>query len=212
MMHDFMRTALAALMASGACAQVRAAVEVGGVPLAENVVVAGRPLQLNGAGVAMRLVFRIYAMGLYLAERKRTVQDVMQSDSPRRLVIVTLRDVSSDDFIEAVTDDAASGHIAQEPRVFAQMQELARAICAESRGLRKGDVLTMDWVPGTGTVVELNSRPLSAPIHGAAFYNALLGIWLGNKPVDPSLKSRLLGAPARPQGRQGMGESSGTNM
>ena len=60
-------------------------------------------------------------------------------------------------------------------------------------GLRKGDRLTLDWVPGVGTVVALNQKPLLAPIADRSVYNALLNVWLGAKPADSSLKTRLLG-------------------
>jgi hypothetical protein len=52
----------------------------------------------------------------------------------------------------------------------------------------------VDWVPGTGTVMTLNGKSVSEPLPDIGFYNALLKIWLGDKPVDTSLKPLLLGA------------------
>jgi hypothetical protein len=60
-------------------------------------------------------------------------------------------------------------------------------------GLKKGDVLHIDWVPASGTYIELNSKKLIENVPDIAFYNALMRIWLGDKPVDRSLKPALLG-------------------
>jgi hypothetical protein len=53
--------------------------------------------------------------------------------------------------------------------------------------------LHLDWIPGTGTQTELNGKKLGGPIPDINFYNAILRIWLGDRPVDRSLKPALLG-------------------
>lgn len=161
--------------------------------LSESALVAGRELRLNGAGVGMRVIFKVYAMGLYVAERKRTAAEVMASDEPRRLAMALLRDVPGEDFSKLVMDYAQEHHHRLGSLAAARLLQLARVVGEDTHGLRKGDLLTMDWVPGTGVVVELNRRTLIEPLRDAAFYNLLLGIWLGEKPADPALKSKLLG-------------------
>jgi hypothetical protein len=59
-------------------------------------------------------------------------------------------------------------------------------------GLKKGDVLTVDWT-GNGTQCALNGKPIGPLLPDLAFYNAILRIWLGDKPVDSALKPALLG-------------------
>jgi len=188
------KSVLAAASCVVACSPALAATDVGGVELDDAVHVAGKSLKLNGGGISMRLVFKVYAMGLYLLDRRRTAEDVLACDGPRRLMIAMLRDVSGEEFDEAVTRSKTDGgDDGQPPRIAAQMAQLAKAVSSQPGGLRKGDLLTMDWVPGTGTVVELNKKPLTEPLRDIAFYNALLNIWLGDKPADPLLKTRLLG-------------------
>ncbi|APW38608.1 hypothetical protein RD110_16545 [Rhodoferax koreense] len=190
---------LAAASCVVACSPALAAIDVGGVEFDDAAHVAGRSLKLNGGGISMRLIFKVYAMGLYLLDRRRTAEDVLASEGPRRLMIAMLRDVSGQEFDEAVMrsmadkDDKSDPDRDSQARIAGQMAQLVRAITSQPGGLRKGDLLTLDWVPGTGTVVELNRKPLTEPLRDIAFYNALLGIWLGDKPVDPLLKTRLLG-------------------
>lgn len=164
------------------------------VRIDDSASVAGRQLMLNGAGVARRLVFRVYAIGLYLIDRKDTAAEVLATDGPRRITIAVLRGISGTEFQRAVADHVHRLALQHDRDVVqAQMVGLVKAISRQPDGLREGDTLTLDWVPGTGTVVQLNGKALVAPMPGQAFYNALLSIWLGDDPAEPSLKPKLLG-------------------
>ena len=119
---------------------------------------------------------------------------MIAAPGPRRFTIVMLREVTSDDFgqafmsgINANTDKAEKGKIVNQMVKFGE-------IFANQAALKKGDTLTADWIPDKGTVIELNGKPVSEAIPDVAFYNALLKIWLGDKPADSSLKPLLLGA------------------
>lgn len=193
-----------ATLTFGACAlawlPVQASFEGVNNPGDAPVRVAGQSLRLNGVGVSSRLMFRIYAMGLYLPARRDSMQDIVSRDEPRRLVIRMLRDVDGGTFNQMLMDYADSKNGALPPQVIGPLLHLARLIGSQPQGLRNGDVLTFDWVPGTGTVVELNQKAVTEPLRGTNVYHALLDIWLGDQPADPGLKTKLLGraeAPAR---------------
>lgn len=167
--------------------------EINGVKYADSVQVAGRELKLNGLGMRTKLFVKVYAAGLYLPEKKQNVAEILKLDGPRRVTLVMMRDVSSEDFGKAYMDGLENNldqaekarlapHIAKVGDMFGRME-----------GLKKGDVVTLDYVPGTGSVYEVNGKRISAPIPDLDYYNAMLRIWLGNKPVDGSLKTQLLG-------------------
>jgi hypothetical protein len=178
-----------------ACLPALPAVDLGEVTLEESALVGGQNLQLNGAGIARRLVFKVYAMGLYLPDRAHHTDAVLASAGPRRMTILPLRDISGDDFSEAVMSDLSSERFAS-AELRGQLLALANTIVQRPGGLRRGDVLTLDWVPGVGAVVALNRKPLAAPMRNRAVYDALLMVWLGEKPTDPALKAKLLGGAA----------------
>src|SRR5438270_145690 len=94
--HWFAGAALALTMAHGA-----QAVEVNGIKFDDTAKVAGKELVLNGAGLRTKVIFKVYAAGLYLTEKKTTVADVLRQEGPRRMTLVMMRDVSSDDFGDA---------------------------------------------------------------------------------------------------------------
>ena len=59
-------------------------------------------------------------------------------------------------------------------------------------GVKKGDVVTITYVPGTGTTVKWGSSAARL-IEGAGFAKALLSSWVGAKPPNKELKKGLLG-------------------
>ena len=63
---------------------------------------------------------------------------------------------------------------------------------AEQKKLTTGDVILMDWVPGTGMVVSTKGK-VQEPYKEVEFFNAMMRIWLGNNPADAKLKDALLG-------------------
>jgi len=197
------KAALAAATAAALafCVLPAAAVEVAGVKVDDAVKVGGKDLKLNGAGVRTRAVFKVYVMGLYLAEKKKTTADMLAAEGPRRVVLTFLRDVSGEDFGQAfMTGLNANSDKAEKSKLVGQMTALGEVFANTPGGLKKGDVVTLDWVPGSGVVLEHNRKPVGEPMKEQAFYNALLKIWLGDKPADAALKPALLGEPAAPAG------------
>jgi len=192
-MFTALKTTLAAASWVAASLPATAALQMDGISLEDSVQVAGKNLKLNGAGISMRMIFKVYAMGLYLPNRQDTTRDVLLGDGPKRLMIAMLRDVSGSDFNDELRQYAVADGASIPTHIMDNMLRLGQAIERQADGLHKGDTLTMDWVPGTGALVALNNKPLTAPFHDIAFYKALLNIWLGDKPADSRLKLKLLG-------------------
>jgi hypothetical protein len=179
--------ALAVVLPAGA------AVDVSGYKFEDTAKVAGKDLKLNGAGMRTKFVIKVYAAGLYLPEKKTTVAEVLKQDGPRRITLIMARDVSSDDFGKAFMDGLNENvDKAEKSKIVSQIGKFGEMF-AMVDGLKKGDVLHIDWVPASGTYIELNGKKLIENVPDITFYNALMRIWLGDKPVDRSLKPALLG-------------------
>ena len=185
--------AAAAIVAAGVHLPASAAVEVAGVKFDDSVTVAGKELKLNGAGLRTKVIFKVYAAGLYLAEKKTTVADVLAATGPRRVSITMLREVSSDEFGKSFMEGMSSNTDKTErTRILSQTMKFGE-VFAQIQTLKKGDQMLLDWLPGEGTQCYLNGKKLGDAMPDVAFYNAVLRIWLGDKPVDSSLKPALLG-------------------
>ena len=59
---------------------------------------------------------------------------------------------------------------------------------------KKGDAVNIEYLPDSGTRITVNGQAKGAPIVGEDFYNAVLRVWLGDKPADADLKKELLGS------------------
>ena len=153
-------------------------------------------VQLNGAGVRYKAVFKVYTAGLYLEKKASTPQEVASQRGPKRLSITMLHEIDSTELgklfsrgMEDNMDRAAFSRIV--PGVLRMSQ-----IFSDHKKLQAGDQFMIDWIPGTGTVITVKGKVQGEPFKEPEFFNALLGIWLGNLPADFKLKDALLGNPA----------------
>lgn len=169
------------------------AIEVGGLRFDDTARVAGKELKVNGAGVRTRIVVKVYALVLYLPEKKDTTAGVLESAGPRRFSLGLLREVTGDDLGQAfMAGITANTDKAERSKFVNQLAQFGEAF-VNIPSAKRGDVINVDWVPDTGTVMTLNGKPIGEPLKDVGFYNAVLKIWLGDKPVDTSLKPQLLG-------------------
>lgn len=192
--NSTLRSLLASLLLTAAVAlPAAAAVDVNGYKFDDTAKVAGQDLKLNGAGMRTKIIIKVYAAGLYLTEKKTTMADIAAIEGPRRVTIIMARDVSSDTFGNAFMEGLKDNTTVAERNTIASQVNKFGEMFAMVPGLKKGDVLHLDWVPGVGTQCELNGKKIGETVPDLAFYNALLRIWLGNDPVDSSLKPAMLG-------------------
>jgi hypothetical protein len=175
-----------------AAGSLRAA-EIAGVKIDDTARVGGTPLVLNGAGKRTRLVFDVYVAALYLTARQGSAPQVLEAPGPKRITLSLMRDLSADRLTEALQDgiklntsDAALDAIRP------QLEALVAAIRSIGAA-HKGDVLSIDFLADDSTQLALNGAPKGQAIAGVAFQRALLGVWLGEKPVQADLKAALLG-------------------
>jgi hypothetical protein len=182
----------ACLLAGSAWSQ---SVTVADVKYDTTSTLADTPLQLNGAGVRYKAVFKVYTAGLYVEKKASTLQEVTAQRGPKRMSITMLREIDSTELgklfsrgMEDNMDRAAFSRIA--PGVLRMSQ-----IFSEHKKLQPGDQFMIDWIPGTGTVITVKGKAQGEPFKEPEFFQALLSIWLGSLPADFKLKDALLGKP-----------------
>lgn len=168
--------------------------ETNGVKFDNEITHRGAKLLLNGAGTRYKFVVKVYAAGLYVPTRVSTPEQVVDLKQPRLFKVVMLRDIDGNELGKLFTDGMQKN---------ATREEFGRAIpgtirlgeiFAEHKRLEKGNTFTIDWVPGTGTVISINGKVAGDPIKEPEFFSALMKIWFGNSPADANLKSALLGS------------------
>lgn len=185
-----MRNALAlvALLAAPAFAA-----EVAGVKVDDRIKLESEELVLNGAGLRTKAFFKVYVAGLYLAAKKTSAADVLALPGAKRVTMRMMRDLSAKQLTDALDEGFRDNTpVAEQEPLKGRLAELT-AIMNALQSAKEGDVIALDWVPGSGTRIVLNGEPKGKAITGEDFYRALLRIWLGDNPVSGSLKRALLG-------------------
>lgn len=166
------------------------AANVAGVKLEDTTVVEGTPLVLNGAGVRTRMFVKVYVAALYTPQKSKQASSVVQVTAPRRVVLWMMRGVDAETLSEAMEEGVRNNSSATElagvkpglDDLTSQMRKLGK--------LNEADLVVLDLV-SNGVRVSVNGKPV-AHVTSASLASAVLRIWLGEQPVDGSLKTALL--------------------
>ena len=186
-----------ALIAFTLCAAVCAA-EIEGVTLPgrARLDAAGPELVLNGAGVRVRLLFKVYVAALYLPVKTDDGEAILRADQPRRLVLHLLRDLSAEQINSSINDALRETLTPEERQPLDARMARFSAIFDTLREIREGTRVTLDYLPSAGTIVSVNAEEKDR-IAGADFNQALMRVWLGERPRDPDLRKALLSTVTR---------------
>lgn len=172
-------------------------VEAGGAKFETSAEVGGQKLVLNGVGVRYRAVFKVYGIGLYLKSKTDSADAAIKVDGAKRVMLKLLRDVDGKDLGKAFTDGMEKNmHPEERMRTINGIFKFGQ-IFQDIKKAASGTPIHVDWIPNTGAQVYVDGKPAGEPIKEVEFYNALLRIWLGDKPADDRLKDQLLGKSGR---------------
>lgn len=190
------RGLLAALLTAGALALPllasgqAVAAEVAGVKVDEKVQLNGSELLLNGAGLRTRFMFKVYVAALYLQRKTTSSAEVLDAPT-RRVSMLMLREVDADSMFGALRDGLRDN--LDEARLAALQPQISQFEMVMRRvgTARNGDRITLDFF-ADNVAVSFNGDARGS-VGGGGFANALLRVWLGDKPVNGGLKKALLG-------------------
>ena len=170
-----------------------APVDVAGIKVEDTIDLQGTKLQLNGAGVRYKAIFKVYVAALYVGKKVATPEEFYAATGPKRISITMLREIESNELGKAFTkgfeENAPKGEMAKLIPGLIRMGQ----IFADQKKLVAGDTFTNDWIPGTGLIITIKGKTQGEPFKEQEFFNALMRIWLGPNPADWKLKDALMG-------------------
>ena len=167
------------------------ALEVKGIKIDETAQVGSSTLVLNGAGLRTKVMFKVYAGALYLAQKQSDANAVINDHGNKRISMHFLRDVSSEQLLDGMNEGFADNNTQAEMTSIDAQMKIFQKMMTSAKEVKEGDVILLDCTTA-GTQVSLNGR-LLGKIDGELFNQALLRVWLGDHAVDTSLKKALLG-------------------
>jgi len=157
-----------------------------GIEFPESFRAGAREMKLRGAGLLRyKVLFRGYVAAFYQQESR----PLESSPIAQRLEIEYFWDIPADEFQKATVEGIRRNtNAASFETLRAQIDTFNKFY----RDIQSGDRYSLTYLPDRGTELALNGKPLGM-MQGEAFATALFGIWLGEQPLDESLKSKLLG-------------------
>ena len=190
-----MRTLILAVIAALSL-NVAQAVEVAGVKFEDKTSLGTPSPVANGAGMRKKAFFKAYAVALYLPEKQTDADAIFATKGAKRTAITLLRDLTAQQFVDALQDGVASNHSESE---FAALKERLNRFSEAMLGIgevKSGAQGFIGFLPEGASRLTVNNEVRGSDVAGEDFFNALLKIWIGNKPIQDDLKQALLGKPA----------------
>ena len=193
-----LRRIVSALLLGCAVSGAWANVDVSGVSLDETVTVGGVPVHLNGAGYRKRGYFKIDVTAVYLQQKQTSLEAIENAPGVKRVQLVIQQDVTGSQASRYfLIDFEASATPAEFAKLITEVSQVGD-IYSSLPKIKKGDVVTMDWIPGKGLIATLNGAVLTP--HGSAtpYMNSellarvMLRMYIGGK-TPAELHDNLLG-------------------
>lgn len=182
----------AALAAALIAAPGVEAAEVAGIKVEESIKVGGSDLVLNGAGLRAKLFVKVYVGALYVSQKASAAPALLDAATPRRMTMRLLRDIDADTLYGALKDGLNNNNSEAELTALKPQVDQFAAIMKQIGNAKNGDTVTIDFA-ADGVAVGFNGET-RGKVAGPAFGKALLKVWIGDNPVDASLKKALLGS------------------
>jgi len=183
----------AGLIALCAATGAGAAQDINGVKVEDNITVAGTKLQLNGAGIRYKAIFKVYVGELHTTQKVTSLEELVAAPGPKRLSMTFLREIEAGPFGKLLTrgveDNVPKNEMSKLVPGLIRMGD----IFTVNKALMPGDVIHLDWIPGTGMVITAKGKVQGEPFKEPEFFKAIMSIWFGPSPADFKLKEAMLG-------------------
>lgn len=172
------------------CSVPANAKEIAGVMVQETLQTEdGILLHLNGAGIRSKFFFDIYIAELYLEHPSNVANEVIETSGRKRVIMHFLYNkVEKDKLITGWNEGFTENTKTEE---VVKLQERIDQFNGMFVDVKKDDIIVLDFIPEKGTVVTI-AKQEKGVVPGKDFNDALLRIWLGEKPVTKGLKEKLL--------------------
>ncbi len=186
-----MRNFMLAVMAVFSVAFANAQTQVGDATLPNQMTIEGTDLVLNGAGMREKVVFDLYAGGLYLQSKSNNASSIINADETMVIKLDIVSKLVSSKKMKNAVDDGFEASTNDNIAPLADRIEKFKSFFSDK--IVKTNVFDIAYIKGQGTVVYKNGTKIGM-IEGLDFKKALFGIWLGEDPADDDLKEGMLGS------------------
>jgi len=179
------------LIAAFAGLQANAQLTLNEVTLTAKLKLDQSELVLNGGGIRKKAFFKVYVGGLYLAQKNKNAESIINAEQEMAVRLqITSSVVSSSNMSESIREGFNKSTKGNTASLNARINVFINTFSKEA--IKEGDVFLLYYKPSEGLKTYKNDK-FQSTTTGADFKKALFGIWLGADPVDADLKKGLLG-------------------
>lgn len=160
-----------------------------GVSMPTEVKVGDNLLVLNGMATRKKVVVKVYVAGLYLAQPSSNADQILSTDSPRRIVMHFVHDVGADKLCDAWEESLENNT----PDASDDLKGQFKQLCSDMVDVKSGEEFVFTYLPNAGTTITVTGTDKSV-IPGKPFADALFRSWIGPKPgPGEGFKKKILG-------------------
>ena len=165
--------------------------EIEGVLFADYLQAMDTSLRLHGTGLLRyRIFIKGYVAAFYLDRSfsgKATQQNIL-GDVARRLEIEYFWSIKAEQFVKATMEGITRN---TDTAGFEAIRKRIDRLNSLYQDVSPGDRYAITYLPAVGTELSRNGKPLGV-IEGVDFARAFFSIWIGESPLNESLKEQLL--------------------
>lgn len=163
------------------------AAQIEGVNFDDSCIIQDMKLTVRGVALLRYMVFiKAYVGGFYLDQNHQTSD--LFNDVAKRLELHYFHAIPAADFAKSTKIMIENNLTNVEFNTLLPKIEQMNSFYQD---VKPGDRYTATYIPGAGTELSLNGKPLGI-VSGYEFANAYFSIWLGKNPIDEGFRDHLL--------------------
>jgi hypothetical protein len=167
----------------------QAQTKINGITFSDSYTAGKDKLVLNGGGTREKYWMDMYVAGLYLTEKNKDAQKIIDANSSMAIRICIVSGLITSARMTEAVDEGFEKSTDHHPEKF--KDQITKFKGAFTEEIKKTDVFDIVY---TGEKISIYKNGKSkAEIDGLDFKKAVFGIWLGKEPAQESLKTELLG-------------------
>lgn len=151
-----------------------------------NIEFKSQPLVLNGSGIRKKMFFSIYECGLYLPQKTTNYEDVMKFEKKLIKLSFIYKKLSPDKIKEAFKDGIEANY----------KNKIDNAVTDKFLSFFNFDIVSGDKIDlyfDKSLISVYHNEKHIGSLDNSLLAKALIDIYIGEKPIDESLKNKLLG-------------------
>ena len=157
-----------------------AAAEISGMKLPDQVTLEGKTLKLNGTGLRQATILKVnvYAAGLYLQNPSGDGEAIANSDQPKSIEMVFMREVSAKQMADAFQEGFEKNCVADCAKLKPDISKLQGLM----KDMKKGYTMAYHFLTD-GVEVMIRGQKAGA-VGDKAFCHQLIRCWIGKNPPN----------------------------